>query len=174
MYAHARSNKCDCGYEFKHVEEKEVEVTKYKIGGRGRKYCPNCKEYVGVRTLECSCGHKFEINHSDKPTTNGSFEEPDVVSDDRYIFTMSVGKSGTPILTPSGDAPAKLSGTDRASVFTWCNEVIKASPLGKCYSIEALKYFVREFYPLSTQENKLVCSTIDLFKEIKVEQFNAG
>jgi len=29
--------------------------------GRGKKECPGCGEYVGVRVQECECGHKFPV-----------------------------------------------------------------------------------------------------------------
>jgi len=31
----------------------------YSGPGRGRKQCPECKEYVGVRNTDCKCGHMF-------------------------------------------------------------------------------------------------------------------
>ena len=31
----------------------------YDGPGRGRKQCPNCKKYIGVRNYKCQCGHVF-------------------------------------------------------------------------------------------------------------------
>lgn len=37
------------------------DMSKNKIPGRGKKQCPACDEFMGVRTRECqTCGHVFE------------------------------------------------------------------------------------------------------------------
>ncbi len=37
--------------------------------GKGKKLCPNCGEYVGARTQECACGHKFRKKRMSQATT---------------------------------------------------------------------------------------------------------
>lgn len=32
---------------------------KKAVRGRGRKQCPKCKSFVGVRTITCDCGYEF-------------------------------------------------------------------------------------------------------------------
>jgi hypothetical protein len=34
-------------------------TTYYEEGGKGRKQCPDCTKYVGVRVASCLCGHDF-------------------------------------------------------------------------------------------------------------------
>lgn len=41
------------------TEEIESLMGNVKIGGKGRKVCPNCNEFNGARTHICSCGYSF-------------------------------------------------------------------------------------------------------------------
>src|SRR5581483_7749397 len=38
---------------------KKASVTTSSTGGRGKKQCPQCKQYVGARIGVCACGHDF-------------------------------------------------------------------------------------------------------------------
>lgn len=55
-----------------------------KVGaGPGRRQCPKCEEYVGVRTHRCACGHAFPVKSSKtKPKAAGA--APDFSSKRSY------------------------------------------------------------------------------------------
>ena len=42
-------------------------IKTYTEAGRGRKQCPKCNTYVGVRNAKCVCGHDFKENDGDEP-----------------------------------------------------------------------------------------------------------
>ena len=44
--------------------DEEKEITVFDEGGRGRKQCPSCKKFVGVRNAICACGNDFNVNPS--------------------------------------------------------------------------------------------------------------
>jgi acetone carboxylase gamma subunit len=64
-YVHAKVYTCVCGHEFKQKENTQEEVkpagTTYDTGGKGKRKCPNCPKYVGVRATSCpECGFNFD------------------------------------------------------------------------------------------------------------------
>ena len=74
---HVRTRICPkCGYEFYSQKGKgnvktKTENSKEKIksdgGERGKKKCPKCSVFVGVRTKVClNCGHRFIFNPQPK------------------------------------------------------------------------------------------------------------
>ena len=66
-----------------------------------------------------------------------------------------------PILTPSGYCPIKLTGTDPDSVAAWIDDVITYGyENGRNYTNSALKYWVRDFFEIGSDEFLQVCSNI--------------
>jgi len=50
----------------------QPQVNVYNEAGRGRKQCPACQKYVGVRNAKCVCGHDF---HAERPAETEEAEE---------------------------------------------------------------------------------------------------
>lgn len=68
--------------------------------------------------------------------------------------------------TPSGSCPIFLSSCDKADVVRWIDGVIwYGEKEGKHYTTKALKYFVRQTYPLASVQYNQVIKMIDQWKE---------
>lgn len=152
------------------VAEKNV----YSQPGKGRKQCPICEKYVGVRNTVCVCGEPFKEKVKSiaparpiapvkpiisvptsapiiaAPIAESSFEE-----DERPCRTR--GRGSISIYAPSGDCPEKLRGTDLEEVERWAEKVRDHyDEQNQFLTIHGLIYFVRHFYNMFTDDNKLV------------------
>ena len=67
------------------ADEPEVSVTS-SGAGKGKKQCPSCQKYVGVRTEVCECGHQFK-------SKNGT-SVPKEQKEPREIPTFDTGGKG--------------------------------------------------------------------------------
>ena len=131
--------------------------------GRGKKKCPKCGTIQGARSLECiSCHAKFKQSESQPKA-----EPPKAKPEPSCGFA---GFSGE-ITTPAGKCPVKPQrykdggfpdgpATD-GEILAWAEEVRAAGwEKGLKFSVEAICYFTREFWPISTPEWKRVCTVI--------------
>jgi hypothetical protein len=96
------------------------------------------------------------------PAPTSKFDRPiavDVASSRHY---QACGCHGLNVMAPAGDCPAKLPDTELASVEGWVNRVIEAGhKRGLHFGPSALKYFVRQFYDLGSDNYHLVCSHVE-------------
>ena len=128
------------------LDKKSVSKNVYVCAGRGRKPCPKCGNYVGVRSSLCECGHEFVKGQTTVATAdkNKAFEEPLSDEDKRYIRAIGCGNGGRVIYTGAGKPPAKLTGIDYESVSEFCDNVVFAGIAnGKIYMPGAIKNFAR-------------------------------
>ena len=161
----------------------EKTVKTYDEGGKGKKQCPACKKYVGLRTAACACGHPFALKTKAKaaqePDDEDNDEEvqPTVGSSDPMPQRRHVQQTGRiRIHTPAGACPHRLTGTDVSTVEEWAEHVRKTflDRDGSWLLVPALKYFAREFIPMfntsevvkatgesMTPEYKAVCAALD-------------
>ena len=154
----------------KHAPKKQ---TVYVRAGKGRKPCPSCGNYVGVRTLLCECGHEFVIGASASATTadkNSAFEEPLSDEDKRYIRAIGCGKGGLVIYTGAGVSPARLNSQDCEAVCDFCDQVVfDGMGKGKIYMPSAIKSFARHAAGDTDMCMETVADLIDDWYESKVE-----
>lgn len=130
--------------------------------GRGRKQCPDCQLYQGVRNRECNeCGYNF--NQSAKPTADVRWDDSLEQKERRLRYTLSLSADfDTVILTPSGECPAKLNDCNDETVFKWCEEVTtKGLSEGKIYTEEALKYYLRSFVSVNSEEYEFASALVE-------------
>ncbi len=143
----------------------------YVRAGKGRKLCPDCGSYVGVRTSFCECGHEFIKGQSTNASTadkNSQFEEPLSDEDKRYIRAIGCGKGGRVIYAAAGECPAKLLGIDYESVSNFCDDVVFSGfALGKIYMPGAIKNWARHVITLPETVEK-VADMIDQWYDAKV------
>jgi hypothetical protein len=65
------------------------------------------------------------------------------------------------IIAPAGDCPAKLTSTDQESALVWAEKTIDAGhKKGLHFSPSALRYFVRQFFDLHSDEHQTVCDCL--------------
>lgn len=151
-YLHARSQVCQCGYEFKagakaELQDKIAGTVPLKTSdkaGRGKKQCLKCKVFVGVRTAKCSCGYVFQ-------TAIDKFEDKlkQRVEDPKLIlFCCALGYPNPRCIvhTPAGHDefykpwPLPKNNT-REAVESWANTVFITN--GHLLSPNALRYILR-------------------------------
>lgn len=141
----------------------EIQVAKAstqeaKGAGRGRKQCPACHNYVGVRTRTCDCGHEFGKANGGEAPANPPKQEPktETVAPPKDEPRPShIRRQG--VWTPAGAAPAKLTGTSEEEVYEWAEKVLAhGERVGKHYLVQALIYWVREFYDINGPEHPIV------------------
>lgn len=119
---------------------------------RGRKQCPNCSLYVGVRLAQCSCGHMFDAK---APAKMADSQGESVSHPIRSFFHE--------VLTPAGQCPVPLKTTASEGVKAWAYDVLRTNlECGRILSTSALAYYVREFFPLDSSE---YCGIMKVLKE---------
>lgn len=125
--------------------------------GRGRKHCPSCNKYPGVRSQVCpGCGHKFEAKKPLKTlkikVRTGSAPVEEVTGPVEKPTRSSYTQTGPIILIPAGVPPVKLKGTSIEEVRGWMRATREANPEGYL-THEALCYWVRYFYPFYSKKD---------------------
>jgi hypothetical protein len=126
---------------------------------RGRKQCPACKTYVGVRSHHCSCGHDFTTNRApqrvakpegreNKPVAAVPYDEPDEPMV-RSALPPGIVDTGFPMVqyrvhTPKGACPVALPRPTPDAVADWAKLTYVAGRMqGRAYSANALRFWLR-------------------------------
>lgn len=150
-----------------------------KVLKRG-KICPICKTKVGPRTLVCACGHHFLKQIVDtKVTREEKAEQKKIAKEEERkknqtqeeknaeLSKKILGCRGRIILYPGELCPVKLKNIDMKSVREWRSSVIEAGQTKNVfYAPSAIRYFVREFFPINTPKNQEVNWCLDdIWKE---------
>jgi len=101
--------------------------TKYVRGGRGRKYCPECKCYVGVKTKICFCGHEFEFNAVENNKKKEIVQNETISDEDRrYAIAISASR-GTFMFAVAGPIPVQFQSNTHDNalhVRNFCEDVV--------------------------------------------------
>lgn len=140
----------------------------YDGPGRGRKQCPECQKFIGVRCHECVCGYKFGTNHhkegarpAPKPRAQDgldrffSDEEPKPAAQAAVLARPSPRQHDhcRSVSTPAGKCPVKLGSSNPTEVEFWAHSVVaKGRESGIAYAVSALVYWIREFYEIGSRE----------------------
>lgn len=125
--------------------------------GRGRKQCPACKIYVGVRSHSCPCGHAFKVIKNTYYKVDNSTPEAQP-SNSAPKKRRSNGKHQ--LYTPAGKCPVPLAGTDEDSVLDWMSKLEKEH-LEYQLMAECFQYWAKTLFRSSPEDYKLVCEYID-------------
>lgn len=79
--------------------------------------------------------------------------------DERPVFSRRLV-----VWTPAGKCPVKLSGTSKQEVREWAEAVIEAGfRQNKNYTHNAIKYFVRHFYEMFSENWNVVVGHLDMW-----------
>lgn len=105
------------------TEEESPEGT-YSEGGPGRKQCPECKQYVGIRKRTCPCGHSFSA--ADKPQVRHSTIPSSWVRRDQLAAEAASRYGCTSVIAiPAGKPCAMLTKENltREAIEQWVEEI---------------------------------------------------
>lgn len=151
--------KTDTGVEIHEVEKEEFE------NRVGKKYCFNCRTWVGVRTRTCKCGKKLVGKY--EPPTELKQEDEDRL---RYEAKHN-GAGSLHIEIPSGPCPIFLKGTTNELIKEWVESIIAEGLKNKkLYLPSAIKYFLREFVDINGKHYKPICKKIDGIIEGNIDE----
>jgi hypothetical protein len=154
--------------ESKTVSDKKV--NKYSLPGRGRKQCPDCQSYIGVRTQNCECGHEFVFNENGENPVVSKYDDPPLSDEDnRYVLAIGCGKGGRVVHVGAGAPPAELKMCDEQSVRNFCEDIVAAGYKdGKIYMPRAIKNFMRHVIGDRAITNNFTDVYIDKWYDDKV------
>ena len=131
----------------KKPEEKRAAPS--KKGGRGRKECPTCLFYVGVRTKVCNCGHNF-LSKGASPKQTKIVPKKKKEKEKPKVYQNR-------IIVPAGKCPVKLDveSLTRESIRGWAAKVrAKFGESGDFLFAEGIVYYSREYvYTCSDKYN---------------------
>jgi hypothetical protein len=118
--------------------------------GRGKKQCPDCEMYVGIRTYQCDCGHKFV----EKKTKEELRSEENQPTDEERLYAQCVGApSGRLVYRGSGSPPVKLTKITPEFVSDYCNLIVHDGIMnGKIYTVSAIKGYLQHQYGYNSGE----------------------
>ncbi len=125
--------------------------------GPGRKQCPSCKAYIGVRTAVCPCGHAFEKKAAPALKAPSSAPAPVAKSDKTENHPAAVTGMGRRIrvFAAPGDCPVAYDG----DVKKWAQKIQgMGAENGVEYTATALRIWLGQFVKDSDQVDSLIQS----------------
>lgn len=134
-----------------------------KGAGRGRRRCPNCNTYVGVRLQVCECGHEFVKGSKKRDPEN------EVTEEDR-LYAMSIGSPGGRLVySPAGHCIASLSEINFGTVSDYCNLVVHDGiTKGLIYTTRAIKKFIQHQFGYNSEEYRQAVAFVDMWYDDKM------
>lgn len=171
-------------------------ITIHDTGGPGRKRCPACSKYVGVRVGECACGHKFAKDTPAAPVTvtvvakeatettettklvagRGSyvpmFHRTGVYDASATLAYRSLHKwDGTVTIMDSGPFDTTPESLDMDGLRAWVQKVVGEGKRvkKKLYTPGAMRHMIRSFMGgITSSQGEKVMQLLDVvFTELK-------
>lgn len=130
----------------------------YDGPGRGRKLCPACNTYIGVRNEQCNCGHIF-VKGETKPT---DIEDTPTRSVQMFAFRMGFS-NGRICTTPADKFDTQLDSLSQNGVVKFCDDAIEEYEKKRqvLLSPDAIKYLGRYHLKLEGDELELFKMYVD-------------
>jgi len=151
------------------VPQKVVKLrTKFVKAGKGRKHCPKCDTYMGVRTIVCECGYEFEQGVT-KKTGVANNEEPAATEEER-LYAMHIGAPGGRLIyVGSGSPSVSLTEINFNAVSDYCNFVVhEGITQGKIYTVQAIKHYLQHQFGYNSQEYRQLAFFVDRWYDYKM------
>lgn len=128
--------------------------------GPGRKQCPSCKAYIGVRTAVCPCGHAFEKKA--RPAPVATVTPPAAKADkavEKTVESQPVAVAGmgrrVRVFAAPGDCPVSYDG----DVKKWAQKIQSMGAENSVeYTATALRIWLGQFVKDSDQVDSLIQS----------------
>jgi len=152
------------------METNKKSIKMFDAPGQGRKQCPKCGIYVASRTTVCNCGHNWKSetaivdSAAPKPKRQKKILPP---TEPKLV----VARTGCGLLSapggPSLEAGLKVklqaqSPEDYPAFADWADKMIgMGQTLGFNYGPLALRYFLRYYYNINSQEYKTAVVTLN-------------
>ena len=138
-------------------------LNKEETAGRGKKQCPECKVYVGVRTHQCECGHVFSGR---QPTKKERDAENDKATDEERLYAMCVhAPGGRFVYAARGQSSIRVVPGDEITldlIYDYCNQaVFDGIQDGAIYTTSAIKLWLGHDLGHDSQEYKQACEYVD-------------
>jgi hypothetical protein len=90
-------------------------MSKKSKPGPGKKLCPNCGEHVGVRTIECACGHRFrKKKKATAGSAGGARTEQPSTAQAAIVETLSLSNEQIATVLAAQELIRKCGGTNEA------------------------------------------------------------
>lgn len=125
--------------------------------GRGRKQCPSCKQYVGVRTKQCACKHSFERKKGRRVEVEGKPANKKSKTKDALSTSLPSRERLATVIAPAGKCPFVLAGTSYEEVMGWAQAVRgRGFDKSEYYTVSALKYYARYFFDIFSDDYLIV------------------
>jgi hypothetical protein len=132
--------------------------------GPGRKQCPSCGVYVGVRSNTCvGCQHVFQKKRTaSKAAERAASPKDSTASSDgpREDTAASVSDRRENLFTPSGRCPVPLEETDSTAVRNWMERLVGLHPKQRLLK-SCFRYWARSYFSIRSDEYMSVCDRID-------------
>lgn len=150
------------------------------------KTCPKCSKTTGPRAFNCpGCGHEYKKREeavasvSRKPSKAEAVTAETPTSSGRKILKQVVTPSGIPPAIPFGYNKASGWGWTKGEhwqdqpspeqIEEWANAVREDGHRTLCeYTGDAIKYFARYFWSISSSDYGRVCRIVDAWYKRKV------
>ena len=135
---------------FNEIDTKQTvskKVTQFLLPGKGRKKCanPNCKVFVGVRSIVCVCGYEFEFG-SVKQKQAEQEQTIDAITEEDRQYAIAINCVGNPrlVFAGSGPCPAEPPRCEQDDVNRFCDEVVYDGVANrKVYTPRAIKNWIQ-------------------------------
>lgn len=152
-----------------HGYKPKKQQTKYMLPGKGRKECPACHAFVGVRTLTCVCGHEFLIGQSVK-SEEKSPEATISDEDRRYALAVGCAQGARMVYAGAGPCPAKIKEPYTVEAINqFCEDVVSAGvPQKKLYMQSAIKHWLASVVDVETEVYLQLADMVDDWYDGKV------
>lgn len=146
--------------------EEVLDILGKENPGRGKKQCPDCEVYVGVRTYHCECGHQFV----DKKTKKQKREEEDAATPEEILYAACIGSPGGRFVYAGRGRPSvRLTSLDQQVVFDYCNLVVHEGIQERLiYTPQAIKCYIQHQFGYNSEEYRTACNLVDLWHAEKM------
>ena len=143
--------------------------TSSTVPGRGRKQCPACKLYVGVRSRICpSCSAempqgKTKVLVPRKVAPTDTTTPPKVVTvtepESRKLLARIVTS------TPAGRCPCPLNEFTHDAIKQWVTDICATTD--EYLTDSALRYWANQLHPIGTTHHKELLFIADVIKSLE-------
>lgn len=137
----------------------------YSLPGRGRKQCPECNTYVGVRAKVCKCGYVFPKTVASNNNLKSAIEKvnEEKATPEERALAFALGFQDGVFVHAIGNPPlVKLVDVTYPSICQFVEQTIdKGMANHKMYTPSAIKHVLGHKLGFNSQDYKRACTHVD-------------